>query len=225
MNAYLEPQGFLGTGASLLADLTLLAYLLLIVPGMIAGFVFARQGKHRPQHKYAMIVITLVNWLLIIFLMIVAYRFDVVGNIGSQPGNPRYLIPTIHGVLGLVAQVLATYIIYRMLREDSQVAAAKARGAKKEELRQYWFLNAKSFMRATIILWLLTSLLGIVNYVVRYDLLPNVGGGAPIVTEEPEPATTPEVVVTPEVVMTEEPIATPEVVISEEPATTPEASS
>src|SRR5687768_14872850 len=74
---YLEPQGFLGTGASLLADLTLLAYILLIVPGMIVGYVFARQGKHRPHHKWAMIIITVVNWLLIFFLMIAAYRFDV----------------------------------------------------------------------------------------------------------------------------------------------------
>jgi uncharacterized membrane protein YozB (DUF420 family) len=218
MNAYLEPQGFLGTGASLLADLTLLAYILLIVPGMIAGWVFARRGQHRPQHKWVMIVITLVNWLLIIFLMIVAYRFDVVGNIGSQPGNPRYLVPSIHGVLGLIAQVLATYVIYRMLREDSQVAAAKARGAKKDELRKYWFLNAKPFMRATIILWLITSLLGIVNYVVRYDLLPGVGSGAvPVATEEPA--------ATPEVVMTDKPAATPEVAMTEEPATTPEVGS
>lgn len=211
MNAYFEPQGFLGTGASLLADLTLLAYILLIVPGMVGGFVFARRGKHRPQHRNTMITITVVNWLLIIFLMIVAYRFDVAGNIGSQPGNPRYLVPSIHGVLGLIAQLLATYVIYRMLREDSQVAAAKARGAKKEELRRYWFVNAKPFMRATIALWLITSLLGIVNYVVRYDLLPNVGGSAaPIATEEPEPATTPEVVATSEVVTTEEPASTPE---------------
>jgi uncharacterized membrane protein YozB (DUF420 family) len=199
MNAYLEPRGFLGTGASLLADLTLLAYILLIVPGMIAGFIFARRGQHRPRHKFTMMTITIVNWLLIIFLMIAAYRFDVAGNIGSQPGNPRYLVPTIHGALGLAAQLLATYVIYRMLREDSQVAAAKARGAKKEELRQYWFLNAKTFMRATITLWLITSLLGIVNYVVRYDLLPAAASGAGVPAATEEPAATPDPVTTPEV--------------------------
>lgn len=214
---YLQPQGFLGTGASLLADLSLLAYILLIVPGMIVGYVFARQGKHRPHHQYAMIFITAVNWLLIFFLMIVAYRFDVVANITQQPGNARYLLPTIHGILGLVAQLLATYIIYRMFREDSQVARAKARGESKEQLRKYWFLNAKPFMRVTLLLWLATSLLGIFNYLIRYEVLPTFGAGPviPVVTEEPVPAATQEVdpVITPEPAETIEPASTPAVTV------------
>lgn len=213
-NLYLEPQGFLGTGASLLADLTLLAYILLIVPGMLAGLVFARRKLHRPHHQVAMIVITLVNWLLIIFLMVVAYRFDVIANISSHPGNLRYLMPTIHGVLGLVAQVLATYVVIRMIIEDVNVARAKQRGEKN--LSKYWFKGAKPFMWVILILWLVTALLGIVNYVIRYDLITIGGGGnvpAPAATEEvptDEPVTTPES--TPEVSSTEE----------VEPATTPE---
>src|SRR5689334_9458943 len=133
MNPYLQPPGFLGTGASLLADITLLAYILLIVPGMVAGYILARRGRHRPHHKTIMITITAVNWLLIIFLMLTAYRYDVIGNIASQPTNARYLMPTIHGAIGLVAQLLATYIVFRMLREDTQVAAAKKRGEKGQQ--------------------------------------------------------------------------------------------
>ncbi len=242
MNPYLQPPGFLGTGASLLADLTLLAYVLLIVPGMITGFVFARRGKHRPHHKVTMITITVVNWLLIIFLMLTAYRYDVAGNIASQPANARYLMPTIHAVLGLPAQLLATYVIYRMLREDSQVAAAKARGEKGQQLSKYWFKNAKPVMRLTITLWLITALLGIFNYLIRYDILPNFGsnrGGIPAVTTEPvattealttdepgataEPATTVEPDVTAEVMMTEEAATnTPKPVVTVAPATTAE---
>jgi len=214
---YLQPQGFLGTGASLLADLTLVAYVLLIVPGMIAGYVFARQGKHRPHHQVIMTIITVANWLLIFFLMIVAYRFDVAGNIGAQPGNARYLVPTLHAILGLPAQLLATYIIYRMYREDSQVAQGKARGETKDQLRKYWFLNAKPFMRVTILLWLATALLGIFNYLIRYDVLPAFGRGptAPVVTEEP--AATPQPTAT-------EPAITPEADADNngEPAETPE---
>ena len=222
MNPYLEPQGFLGTGASLLADLTLLAYILLIVPGMIMGYVFARRGKHRPQHKNVMIGITVINWLLIVFLMIVAYRFDVADNLGKQPINPRYIVPTIHGLLGLLAQLLATYVIFRMLREDSQVAAAKQRGEKGKQLSKYWFTSAKPFMWLTLILWLITSLLGIGNYLIRYDVISVGGGGAtPVATEEPAVVTTPEVMATDEPVMTEE-AATPAPVVTEEPAATPE---
>ena len=216
MNPYLQPQGFLGTGASLLADITLLAYVILIVPGMITGFVFARRGKHRPHHKVTMITITVVNWLLIIFLMLVAYRYDVVSNLPTQPTNARYLMPTIHAVLGLPAQLLATYIIYRMLREDSQVAAAKARGEKGQQLSKYWFKSAKPVMRLTIILWLVTSLLGVFNYLIRYNVLPTFSSNraAPAVTAEP--AATTEPAATSEPAVTTEPAVTSEVMVTEE---------
>ncbi|MBZ0280242.1 MAG: DUF420 domain-containing protein [Anaerolineae bacterium] len=207
---YLQPQGFLGTGASLLADLTLMAYILLIVPGMIAGFVFARRGQHRPLHKYTMITITVANWLLIIFLMVAAYRFDVSSNIGSQPGNARYLMPTIHGILGFPAQLLATYVIYRMLREDTQVAAAKKCGETGQQLSKYWFKSAKVVMRVTIVLWLLTALLGVFNYLVRYDVLPAFGSGSDVPVVTAEPAATTEPSVTEEPAATIEPAATVE---------------
>jgi len=227
---YLQPQGFLGTGASLLADLTLMAYILLIVPGMVAGFVFARMGKHRPLHKYTMITITVANWLLIIFLMIAAYRFDVAGNIGSQPGNARYLMPTIHGILGFPAQLLATYVVYRMIREDTQVAAAKKRGEKGQQLSKYWFKTAKVFMRTTIVLWLLTALLGVFNYLIRYDVLPAFGSGSdvPVVTEEPtmteEPSATIEPMATEAAEDEDEPAETEEA-DDDDPAATPEMGS
>ncbi|MBI1279034.1 MAG: DUF420 domain-containing protein [Anaerolineaceae bacterium] len=225
MNPYLQPPGFLGTGASLLADIALLAYILLIVPGMIAGFVFARRGKHRPHHKRTMIMITAVNWLLIIFLMLFAYNYDVAGNIASQPTNARYLMPTIHGILGLVAQLLATYVIYRMLREDSQVAAAKARGESGQQLSNYWFKSAKPVMRLTIILWLITALLGIFNYLIRYDILPAFNSNrsvTPAVTVEPAATSEALTAVTDEPATTAEPATTDEPAVTVEPATTAE---
>lgn len=184
MNLYLEPAGFLGTGASLLADLTLLGYILLLIPGMLVGLYFARAGKHRPQHKTIMISITVINWALILLLMVVAYGFDIAGRIGQQPGNPRYLLPTLHALLGLPAQILATYIVIRMLREDGQVAAARRRGEK--DVSRYWWKGAKTIMRLTLALWLATALLGIFTYLVRYNVLPTAANNAaPVVTEEP----------------------------------------
>lgn len=212
MNLHLEPQGFLGTGASLLSDISLLAYILLLVPGMLAGLVFARRGQHRPQHKWIMIAITVINWLLIIFLMVASYRFDVAQNIGAEPSNTQYLMPTLHALLGLPAQLLATWVIIGMLREDSQVAAAKARG--ETNLQKYWFKNAKTKMRITLTLWLATALLGIVTYLIRYEVIPNtvLGGGAnvpaPAATEDiPTPEATEDVLVTPE--------ATDEIIVPE----------
>jgi uncharacterized membrane protein YozB (DUF420 family) len=224
MNLYLEPPGFLGTGASLLADITLIAYILLLVPGMIVGFVYARRGKHRPEHKWLMIGITGINWVLILALMIVAYNFDIAANFRNQPGNTRYLLPTLHALLGAPAQLLATYVVYRMLREDISVAAAQKRGEKN--LQRYWFKNAKITMRITLGLWLATAALGIVTYLVRYNVLSTAADGAgiaPIVTPEATEAAdgaAPET--TPEAAPAETPEALPEALPQVTPEVTPD---
>ena len=206
MDAYLEPPGFLGTGASLLADLTLLAYLLLIIPAMLLGFVFARRNLHRPHHKWLMILVTVVNWVLIIFLMFAAYRFDVAPNIADQPGNSRYLLPVIHGLLGIPAQLLATFIIVRMLVEDTQVGRAKRRGEK--DTSRYWYRSAKPAMRLTLVLWLVTAVLGVVTYLTRYSIIPavtiDVNAAAPLATEEVEQVEATALIIAP-------PAATPEI--------------
>lgn len=214
---YLNPPGFLGTGASLLADVTLLAYILLILPAMVAGFYFARSGKHRPHHRNIMIAIVLINWVFIVWVMLAALTFDVTPNIGEEPSNARYLFPAIHGALGLTAQLLGTYVVFRMLREDTQVAAAKRRG--ETELSKYWFKSAKPVMRLVLVLWFVTAALGITSYLIRYEVVSVAAGGAapPVATEEvvataeaAAPAETPDV----EPVETEEvaePVETPEV--------------
>ena len=62
-------EGLLDTGAPLMADLTVLAYVLLLVPGMVVGFVFARQKRFVPYHQVTMTAILLLNWGLIAFIM------------------------------------------------------------------------------------------------------------------------------------------------------------
>ncbi|MFN8451156.1 MAG: hypothetical protein U0521_21895 [Anaerolineae bacterium] len=195
MNPYLEPQGFLGTGASLLADVTLVAYLLLIIPAMIAGLLFARRGKHRPHHKWTMTTIMLVNWILIVFLMVVAYRFDIANHIAAQPNNTRYLLPAVHALFGIPAQLLATFVIVRMFVEDYQVGRAKRRGEK--DTSRYWFRRAKPVMRLTLALWLVTAALGVFSYLTRYNVIPAYAFSArviaPLATEEVlPPAETPD---------------------------------
>jgi len=228
MNHYLEPAGFLGTGASLATDITLIAYLLLIIPGMLAGFYFARSGRHRPDHKWTMILITIVNFVLILGLMMFAYRYDVVDNISSQPDNFRYLMPTIHALFGLPSQVLALIIIINMLMEDRNVAAAKKRG--ETELSKYWWKLAKPIMRLTLFLWLVTATFGVLSYLIRYDVLSLPSPAAsiePVATEEPEPLETEEPVATeePDPMETDEPVATEEAepMETDEPVATEEA--
>jgi uncharacterized membrane protein YozB (DUF420 family) len=133
------------------SDMVFLAYVLLIVPAMIVGFVFARRKMFVPYHKFTMTTITIVNWLLIIFVMAVSYKNYVLPSVPAKLGDLGILVPTIHLVPGLIAQLLATYLVIRMWFENQLPEWFKAK-------------NFKFFMRTTLALWLLTFLIGIGNW-------------------------------------------------------------
>src|SRR5579859_4632729 len=134
------------------SDLVLLAYVILIAPAMLLGFFFARRKMFEPYHKFTMTAITIVNWILILGVMLPTYLTllpDVPGNL-RQPG---YLVPTLHLIPGAIAQILATYLVIRMWFE--------------KQLPE-WFKvqNIKLVMRTTLTLWLLTAVLGVLNWAV-----------------------------------------------------------
>ena len=135
-----------------------------------------------------MIIITLVNWVLILYLMLFSYTRGVVPGL-SQFTQPAIFLPTIHLLFGAVAQLLATYTVIRMWREDTQVTAARKRG--ETEVTKYWFKSAKPVMRATLGLWLLTVVFGVVTYFSFYTTRPGSPVDSPTVTPEATPEGTP----------------------------------
>ncbi|NWF70650.1 MAG: hypothetical protein HXY40_16320 [Chloroflexi bacterium] len=203
-----EQPGFLGTGATLVSDLSLLAYILLIVPAMIVGFIFARRKMFEPQHKLTMTTITLVNWLIIAFLMAVRYAQAA----SASPRDASLILPTIHLAFGGTAQLLATYLVIRMWFENQLPAWFKVRRIKR-------------YMRATLALWFITAALGIGTYFAWYVADSATSGGTvPAATEE---ATTAADDATQEATeaagaATDE-AAAPQVTEAAEPVATPEA--
>jgi uncharacterized membrane protein YozB (DUF420 family) len=170
MDLRLQP-GFLGTGASLLADLTLVAYVALLLPAMLVGFFFARRKWFEPHHKMTMTTITLVNWVLIIALMIGSYAQGVLPNLGANLSNPVFLLPTLHLITGALAQITATYLVIRMWFENQLPD---------------WFKveNIKRPMRFTLAAWLVTVLLGVGIYITWYVGQPTAAQDAPAATQE-----------------------------------------
>lgn len=179
--------GFLGTNASMLADLTLLAYILILLPMMLVGFIYARRKRFDPQHKYVMTAITIFNWLLILFVMASSFSGGVAPGIPDNLSDTAILFPTIHLVTGGLAQIIATYLLMRMWLEGSLPGWLKVR-------------NIKIWMRLTLSLWVITALLGIIIYVTWYTPGTTAADDtpAPISTEEatdddaPAPVTTEE---------------------------------
>lgn len=159
--------GFLGTNATMLADLTLVAYVLLIAPAMIVGFVFARRKMFVPHHKVMMTTIVIVNWLLILFVMAASF---------AARGPADRPIP--HFIAGGLAQLVGTYLVILMWTEKTRFA-----GILPEALR---VKNIKLVMRTTLVLWLITVVLGVVIYLSTYSPTSAASDAPPpVATEEP----------------------------------------
>jgi uncharacterized membrane protein YozB (DUF420 family) len=150
-------------GAPTTSTLTLAAYILLIVPAMLVGYVFARRKMFRPYHKAVMTIILIVNWVLIAFVMAVSYSGGVAPYLQEDAGRyisePLVILPTIHLIVGALAQILGTYLVLRMWAEDLKLKFIPQR---------LMVSNIKRYMRLTLALWLLTAVLGIVTYFAFY---------------------------------------------------------
>lgn len=155
--------------------MTLIAYIVLLVPLMLLGFYFARRKMFDPHHKLTMTLVVILNWVLIGAVMAGSYLNGVAPNIPENLGEGAILLPTIHGIVGLTAQLMATYLALLMWTENTAL----------EGLIPFRIKNIKTPMRITLTLWLVTVALGFGLYAVWYG-----GGGdaddapAPAVTEE-----------------------------------------
>ena len=187
-------EGLLDTGAPLMADLTVLAFVLLLVPGMIVGFVFARQKRFVPFHQVTMTTVLLLNWGLIAFIM--AAHFE--GYSGEGASTRTIVRP--HALIGLIAQIIGTVLVLRMWFEELLPRSLR-------------FGQIKVFMRATLALWLIAAALGVATYVRAYEPFNgDSDDAAPVITPEPT-EDTPDETPVPEPVETEdapEPVETEE---------------
>lgn len=135
------------------SQLALLAYIFVLVPGMLIGFYFARTKRFSPHHKFVMTGVTVLNWVLILWLMLASYA-NYVAPYLSNIGDTLILLPTLHMITGGVAQLLATYLVILMWTEKTPL----------EKIVPYRIKNIKTPMRLTLGLWLVTVLLGIAIY-------------------------------------------------------------
>ncbi len=101
-------QAFLGTRTA--ADINLVAQVLLLV-GLLIGFALARRRRFR-QHGNVQTAMVLLNLVLIVFAMVPSF-FSYVVEGGTTTGTVATLM-IVHGVLGLVVEVVAIYLILRM---------------------------------------------------------------------------------------------------------------
>jgi plastocyanin/uncharacterized membrane protein YozB (DUF420 family) len=146
--------GFLGTGATFGADLTLIVQIIFFIALCIG--VVAQIRRRYQWHDRIQAPVVVLNLFFIIFIMAVSFfEARVLQTLPRRPGDPYYLTVALHGVLGTLTQGLALYCL---------LAGFKILPRKIGRL--------KYVMRATFVLWAVTLAFGLATYYVWYVRTP-----------------------------------------------------
>ena len=150
----MSQPGFLGTDASLITDLTLIAEIIFFI-AICAGVVAQRRGRYK-LHDWIQTPVVVLNLFLIIFVMVSSFLGQrVISTLPQRPGDGYYLVVAIHAALGLIAEILAIYAL---------LAGHNILPRKIGRLR-YW-------MWATFAFWTAALIAGIATYTVWYTQSP-----------------------------------------------------
>jgi uncharacterized membrane protein YozB (DUF420 family) len=141
-------EGFLGTAAPFIADLILLLEITMGA-GLLAGAWLARKKQFR-QHACCQSAVVLLNLAVIALVMMPSFHARVLPKIPAKLGKAYYSLATTHGILGIVAEVAALYIL---LSAGTQLLPERAR------ITRY-----KAWMRSTLVLWWVVLILGLATY-------------------------------------------------------------
>ncbi len=144
-------RGFLGTGATLNADLNLLVQLTMGV-ALLVGMFLARRNRFT-AHGICQATVMLLNLAMIGLIMWPSFR-GVIPQLPAGLGERYYAVATAHAALGIVAELLGLYIVL--------VAATN--------LLPQWlrFQRWKLWMRTELALWWVVLLIGLGTYYVWY---------------------------------------------------------
>lgn len=135
---------------------------IMLLAGLIVGTFLARR-KRFDQHANAQTMMVLINLLLIIAIMWPSFYGYIIQ--GGRTSGRVPLLTIGHGVLGLIVEVVAIYLIVRM---------------RTNWLPERWRVrNIKAAMRGTLVLWALLVLLGVWIYAEGY-LFPRGVASAPL---------------------------------------------
>jgi uncharacterized membrane protein YozB (DUF420 family) len=145
-------NGFLGTGATVAADLNLVVQLIMGT-ALITGTVLAKRKQYR-AHGICQTTVLLLNLLMIGLVMWPSYQQQVKPAMSKVLHRWYFEAALVHGVLGITAETLGLYIVI--------VAGTN--------ILPQWlrFSHWKLWMRAEMVLWAVVLLGGLVTYCAWY---------------------------------------------------------
>lgn len=141
-------EGFLGTHAGFFPDLNLVIQLAMGA-ALISGAFLAR-ARRFVAHGICQTSVLVLNLAMISFWMWPSFYSSVLPRLPKRLGKRFYAVATIHGALGMLAEILGLYIVL--------VAGTKI-------LPETWrFKRWKFWMRVELVLWSIVLLMGAVTY-------------------------------------------------------------
>jgi len=149
---FFHNAGFLGTGATFGADLNLVVQLIM-GSALIAGARLARHKRYK-AHGICQTTVLLLNLLMIGLVMGPSFQQQVKPALSKVPYRWYYEVATMHGVLGIVAELLGLYIVI--------VAGTNV---LPQWLR---FKHWKWWMRTELTLWAIVVIGGVGTYCAWY---------------------------------------------------------
>jgi uncharacterized membrane protein YozB (DUF420 family) len=145
-------KGFLGTWAGFGPDLNLLLQIAMGL-ALLAGTLLARARRYR-AHGACQSAVLILNLFLIASVMWPAMHQQVLPRIPARLNRAHYAIATVHGLLGVVAEIFGLYI---------------ALVAGTNLLPPSWKIQRwKFWMRIELALWWVALAAGMVTYFIWY---------------------------------------------------------
>ena len=153
MKDFLNGPGFLGTNAPFISDLSLTLILLTAVMFTI-GWQLARRKRYE-AHRWVQTVTAIINAIVVLSIMINSYVTHILPGIPSKLLEGDFAVTTIHAIIGTMGLLFGIFVV---LRANNLVPKA---------LR---FKSYKPFMWTAYALYMLSTLLGVVVYVLTFVL-------------------------------------------------------
>jgi uncharacterized membrane protein YozB (DUF420 family) len=151
MLTFLNGDGFLGTSAPLHSDLALIMILISAILFTV-GWRLAI-GKHYKAHRWVQTTAALVNASVVITVMVTSFFTHILPGIPGKLLEGDYGFTTFHALVGTAGLLLGMFVVLR------------ANGLAPRPLR---FNNYKLFMRTAYLLYMLSTLLGVIVYGLVY---------------------------------------------------------
>jgi uncharacterized membrane protein YozB (DUF420 family) len=151
MSNFFKYPGFLGTGAPLISDVTLI--LMLLTAAMFTiGWRLAVRRRYK-AHRWVQTCGVILNTVVVLIVMVSSFVIFILPGIPAKLGEGSYGITTVHALVGLVSLILGVYVVL------------VGNGLFPKSLR---FTNYKPVMRISYGLYMLATTLGFVVYIVVF---------------------------------------------------------